>query len=232
MGFNEAGRYCKTCGRQVLARQQTPNHILHFLIAFFTCGLWVIPWFFLSQGNPWLCTVCGGQVGSATGAQPEARAATPQELARMRESSARARKVLVALSGAVFVIVVATAAIAVYMQRKTDKENELARERGRAAAAAAPATSPTPAPVVTTLTPATGMSADSIRVLRQDVKWDDGARAFIFRRYLRDAGQRCDEVTGQVMGDPGHWTVRCGAGYMFRFVFDAKGEMTSAVRLP
>lgn len=60
MGFNEAGKVCGTCGRQTLHRQQTPNHVLHFLIAFFTCGFWLIVWLMLSMGkSPWTCTVCG-----------------------------------------------------------------------------------------------------------------------------------------------------------------------------
>ncbi len=31
--------------------QYKTNHILHFLIAFFSFGLWIIPWFFIAQSN-------------------------------------------------------------------------------------------------------------------------------------------------------------------------------------
>ena len=67
MTFIEQGLQCATCGRQTLHRQQRPNHVLHFLIAFFTCGLWVIPWIVMSMGSePWLCTQCGGRFAGGT----------------------------------------------------------------------------------------------------------------------------------------------------------------------
>lgn len=35
----------------ILASGQRPNHLLHFFITFFTCGLWAIVWIFLSITN-------------------------------------------------------------------------------------------------------------------------------------------------------------------------------------
>ncbi len=66
MGFKEGTGYCNVCHRQVLARAETPNHILHFLITIFTCGLWVIPWILLSlTSNNYRCTNCGSNRISA-----------------------------------------------------------------------------------------------------------------------------------------------------------------------
>lgn len=61
MGFTESSGYCAYCQRQVLARQQTPNHILHCLITLFSCGAWAIVWLLITlfSSNPVLCTVCG-----------------------------------------------------------------------------------------------------------------------------------------------------------------------------
>lgn len=56
----ELGLECVQCGRQTLHRQVGGvNHVLHFLITFFTCGLWVIPWIFMSinqDSEPYVCT--------------------------------------------------------------------------------------------------------------------------------------------------------------------------------
>lgn len=62
MAYRETGRYCPTCERQVLAKQETPNHVLHFLITFFTCGLWGLMWIIIAIANatePWKCPTCG-----------------------------------------------------------------------------------------------------------------------------------------------------------------------------
>jgi hypothetical protein len=58
--MKETGLHCAACGKQTLHRQETPNHILHFLITFFTCGLWAIVWLVDSgKQRPWRCTFCG-----------------------------------------------------------------------------------------------------------------------------------------------------------------------------
>lgn len=62
MATSENQALCETCSRTVLGRKTTPNHLLHFLVAFFTCGLWVIPWFGLTLAasfRPYLCPTCG-----------------------------------------------------------------------------------------------------------------------------------------------------------------------------
>jgi competence CoiA-like predicted nuclease len=61
----ETQGYCPTCQRNVLARHQGVNHILHFLVSFFTCGLWLIVWLVLAQrahNAPWFCPTCASRV--------------------------------------------------------------------------------------------------------------------------------------------------------------------------
>jgi len=56
----EGSVWCKTCQRQVLARRPATNHILHFLITFFTCGLWGLVWLALAlKTGGWNCPWCG-----------------------------------------------------------------------------------------------------------------------------------------------------------------------------
>ena len=60
MGFKEDAAYCPQCGRQVLAKQETPSHILHLLLTIFTGGLWIIVWIAVSvRDRPWRCSQCG-----------------------------------------------------------------------------------------------------------------------------------------------------------------------------
>lgn len=62
MATEEWQTYCPNCQQLVLGRRDMPNHILHFLITFLTCGLWVIPWIVLSvmaARAPYQCTFCG-----------------------------------------------------------------------------------------------------------------------------------------------------------------------------
>ena len=62
MGVSEWQTYCPNCNRVVLGRKKTPNHILHFLVTFLTCGFWVIPWVIFalsSSSEPYRCTSCG-----------------------------------------------------------------------------------------------------------------------------------------------------------------------------
>ena len=60
--------YCSICDRRVYATGRAPNHILHFVLGFFTGGLW---WLFVwlplcvfTVGNH-RCTRCGSKVGGA-----------------------------------------------------------------------------------------------------------------------------------------------------------------------
>jgi hypothetical protein len=54
--------YCPNCQKNVLGQRESTNHILHFLITFLTCGLWLLVWILIAHGNgskPWLCPTCG-----------------------------------------------------------------------------------------------------------------------------------------------------------------------------
>ena len=60
MGFKEGSKKCPKCGERVLARKETPNHILHLLLTVVTVGLWIIVWALLiSKGSAWRCSRCG-----------------------------------------------------------------------------------------------------------------------------------------------------------------------------
>ena len=62
MATEEWETYCPQCRRVVLGRRDKPNHILHFLITFFTCGLWAIVWIYLgifAESKPFRCPTCG-----------------------------------------------------------------------------------------------------------------------------------------------------------------------------
>lgn len=59
--------YCRMCNRQVLGQKETPNHVLHFLVTCFTCGLWGVVWAILTLAmgsGPFRCPTCGTAVGS------------------------------------------------------------------------------------------------------------------------------------------------------------------------
>ena len=62
MPIQEASAICPLHG-PVLGRREAPNHVLHFLITFFTCGLWGIVWLLtsLSRGD-YACPTCGSKV--------------------------------------------------------------------------------------------------------------------------------------------------------------------------
>lgn len=54
--------WCPNCQKLVMGVRERPNHLLHFLIAFFTCGLWVIPWILftiVADRSPYRCSTCG-----------------------------------------------------------------------------------------------------------------------------------------------------------------------------
>lgn len=61
MGQVTASKTCAKCG-PVLAVGNTPNHVLHFLITLFTCGVWVVMWALIAfaEANVYRCPQCGG----------------------------------------------------------------------------------------------------------------------------------------------------------------------------
>ncbi len=71
-----------------------------------------------------------------------------------------------------------------------------------------------------------------VRMAYKDVPEDDAARALFFKAAITKAGQRCDEVTRALMGEPGNWTVTCAPGYAyaFQFYYD-KGDQYRVSRL-
>ena len=62
MGYAQAPRFCRRCNTQVLAQCEQPNHVLHLLITFLLCGLWIPFWIYAAvKSRPWLCQQCGGE---------------------------------------------------------------------------------------------------------------------------------------------------------------------------
>ena len=61
--------YCKSCQKNILFIQDSPNHALHIILSIFTAGLWLIVWFFVAIGEKdWHCSVCGSKpTGSGWG---------------------------------------------------------------------------------------------------------------------------------------------------------------------
>ena len=62
MATEEWQTYCPNCRGVRLGRREMPNHVLHFLITVFTCGLWIFAWGFeilRAYSRPYLCSVCG-----------------------------------------------------------------------------------------------------------------------------------------------------------------------------
>ena len=64
MPFEESSGYCPECRRSVLIRRQVPNHLVHALVTFFLCGLWLPVWIWVALfgGSRWRCTHCGRKV--------------------------------------------------------------------------------------------------------------------------------------------------------------------------
>ena len=68
-------------------------------------------------------------------------------------------------------------------------------------------------------------------LLRQDHEADSSSRTALFKGLLEGSGQRCDEVTTQVMRSPGKWVVTCRPGEVFSLEFDERGRLASAAKL-
>lgn len=64
MGNKTGGGFCLRCNKHVVTQKNTPNHILHLLLAFFTGGLWLVVWLIIILANlgGWRCVECGFKV--------------------------------------------------------------------------------------------------------------------------------------------------------------------------
>ena len=60
MADEQSLQYCTTCNQNTLHARPSTNHILHFLITFFSCFLWIPIWYIsaLKIGG-WRCQQCG-----------------------------------------------------------------------------------------------------------------------------------------------------------------------------
>jgi hypothetical protein len=104
MATEEWQTYCPRCQTVILGRRDKPNHLLHFIITFFTCGLWIIPWVFIgieADARPFRCPICGTAGTDAPLPKPPI---TPQPIDQQRlSSSTMQRRGLVIVIGLVFI---------------------------------------------------------------------------------------------------------------------------------
>jgi hypothetical protein len=64
MGVQQLALKCEKCGEVTTHTRQTPNHVMHALIALFTVGIWIIPWIYVAvtaENEPARCANCGRQ---------------------------------------------------------------------------------------------------------------------------------------------------------------------------
>lgn len=61
MASSQEMRYCRLCDHPTLHTGPATSHVLHFLLALVTGGLWLIVWVFMPSHNAakMRCTVCG-----------------------------------------------------------------------------------------------------------------------------------------------------------------------------
>lgn len=90
--FTEKSGWCPGCNRQVLARKAEPSHVFWLIATLFSCGFFIIFWFFdiiAKSSKPFLCSQCGNAVGSkpTTLAQPTLSPAMQQIAMRTNQFS-------------------------------------------------------------------------------------------------------------------------------------------------
>lgn len=61
MPIEQTQRACAACRRPTLHARPAPNHLVHAIVTFFMCGLWLPVWFLASQRGPWRCQTCGAR---------------------------------------------------------------------------------------------------------------------------------------------------------------------------
>jgi hypothetical protein len=64
MSQKQTSRYCTHCETRTLATGNKPNHLLHFVLSFFTCGFWLFVWLLVavSSVGGYRCVKCGTRV--------------------------------------------------------------------------------------------------------------------------------------------------------------------------
>ena len=99
MATEEWQTYCPRCRAVVLVRRDIPNHLLHFIITFFTCRLWIIPWIIIgveAPYRPFRCPTCGT---AGTNAPVRKAPVTPPTLDQQPLSRPKNRPVLAIIIG-------------------------------------------------------------------------------------------------------------------------------------
>jgi hypothetical protein len=61
-----SSRHCRHCRKQVPAVRNPPNHVLHALITFFLCGIWLPIWILNCIIHDWRCPTCGNKLPTAS----------------------------------------------------------------------------------------------------------------------------------------------------------------------
>jgi len=62
MGTQASRKHCAVCEEMRKVTRPGCNHILHFLLSIFTCGLWIIVWIGSAvQIGGWRCDTCGSK---------------------------------------------------------------------------------------------------------------------------------------------------------------------------
>jgi hypothetical protein len=95
-----------------------PNHLLHFIITFFTCGLWIIPWVLIAieaEFRPFRCPTCGT---AGTNAPVQKSPATSQPV------NQRPRVWRPLAAGVAVIGLACLFAFALYLTRQVDTESK------------------------------------------------------------------------------------------------------------
>jgi hypothetical protein len=206
----ELGLYCVTCGKQTLHRSAgAVNHVLHFLITFFTCGLWAIVWIILAVGAGsagHLCTVCGTFYDATRipGYQPP-----PVPLPRSGPPSKGARTVVIVLVSIGGLALLGAIGVLAYLHL-------VLRPRAEAAAAATPSTTLSRMPLaVRAPEQMAGLPEEKRRIVLQGTVTSTGENCVVTRTFLQ----------GTRYGDA-YWNVACsnGKAFVVKVADDAKGS--------
>jgi len=72
MPLRAANGWCPKCHDWRLGYQNAPNHLIHLIITFFLCGLWLPIWLLICLANrdPY-CSICGTLLGNPPTRPPQ-----------------------------------------------------------------------------------------------------------------------------------------------------------------